>query len=72
MLHRGLMSTRHLMIVILAVTPLVGCKDKDALDTADEGEVVDTTPEEEGWSLTVSGPASGTAGDTLTLSLIHI
>ena len=57
------MLRSHLALGALLL--LGACKDKDT-DAVEDGPITDTTPEDESWSLSVSGPESGVAGEALT------
>ena len=52
-----------------ALLLMVACKDKDT-DAVEDGTISDTTPADEAWSLSVSGPESGVYDPvSLTVSL---
>ncbi|MFT5683266.1 MAG: hypothetical protein ACI8RZ_004197 [Myxococcota bacterium] len=51
-------------ILMMAALVATGCKDKDG-EVTDSG-LDETTPVEQDWSLLVSGPTTGTAGESLT------
>lgn len=57
------MLRSHLVLGSLLL--LGACKDKDS-DSVEDGTITDTTPQEVAWSLSVSGPESGVAGEALT------